>query len=136
MKSIFKLFIGVVTAMTTAGCIDSGYFGLSDEANILSFDIEGQLSNTVVPGNKEDVGIVSIAIPEVFQSEHLKVSKATCTQLAQFNIDPYSLTDFSHEIELTLTAENTKVHKRWLIRVEYGTASGQIPFSDMSRWAV
>ncbi|MDR3094806.1 MAG: PCMD domain-containing protein [Bacteroidales bacterium] len=131
---MYRTILCCLVAVMITGCFDSGYFGLSDEANILAFDIEGQLSNQIVPGGKDDVGEVLITIPEILPVNQLKVTKVLCTQLAQFSMDPYSLSDFSQEIELTLTAENTKVHKQWRIKVVHGAASGQIPFSSFNIW--
>ncbi|MDR1667961.1 MAG: PCMD domain-containing protein [Bacteroidales bacterium] len=135
MKSGIKGF-AVMICILTAGCIDYGYFGLSDEANILSFDVEGQLSNVIIVGEKDAVGEVNITVPTLYDMESLTITKAACTQLAQFTTDPYALTDFSQPIELTLIAEDTTVRKKWRITVTSSTAPVQLPFSDMKQWTV
>ncbi|MDR0715020.1 MAG: PCMD domain-containing protein, partial [Bacteroidales bacterium] len=112
------------------------YFGLSDEANILSFDIEGQISNTIVRGERDAVGEVNITVPSLYNRETLKVTGAVCTQLARFTADPFALTDFSQPVELTLIAEDTTVRKKWRITVTPFTAPTQLPFSNMKKWTV
>lgn len=125
----------LLSSAVLAGCLDYGYFGLSNEANILAFELEGQQSNVIEQnGDWNEEGRITITVPDLYDLAALKVSKATCTQLARFNIDPYILTDFSQPVELRLTAEDTTIRKRWIITVLHDKASDQLPFAKMNQW--
>jgi hypothetical protein len=121
-----------------SGCIDDTYFGLSKEANIILFDIEGQLSNKIEPMvDWKDVGEVTITVPTTYDLKKLKVTQATCSQLARFTVDPYTLTDFSTPVEIIVGAENTSIRKKWIVTVTNdGEISNQLAFSKMDRWAI
>lgn len=136
MKLNKYLFISII-AICTFGCISSDYFGLYQDANIIAFDIEGQQSNKIEPmADWRDTGVVNITVPTTLQMSNLKVTKATVAQLARFNKDPYAITDFTKNIVLTVTAEDTVIKKPWKVIVKYAEASDQIPFSAFNEWTI
>lgn len=123
--------------ITLSGCIDRSYFGLSDQANITSFDIDGQLSNSIDPMiDWQDVGKIYITVPNTYNLANLTVNKAVCSQLAYFDIDPFEITDFSKTVTINVTAEDRSIVKTWEITVEQAEADSQIAFSDMDSWTI
>lgn len=123
--------------LALCSCVDNDYYGLSKEANILSFDIEGQLSNKIEPFvDWEDEGVVKITIPDNYDIGDLNVLAATCTPLAKFKIDPYSIKDFSSNVYFEIMAEDTVIKKRWRIEVEQSEPLKQVPFSAMDKWTI
>lgn len=136
MKKIFIIPL-LMVAFVLSSCIDRTYFGLSDSANILSFDIDGQLSNTIEPMvDWRDMGKVTITVSNTYNLSALTVNKATCSQLATFDIDPFTITDFSEPVYINVQAEDESVVKCWEITVTLSEASSQLSFSDMNSWTV
>lgn len=130
MKKLILLSAALLFGL--GGCIENDHFGLLTEAEILSFDIQGQLSNKI----NTETCTVTITVPSTYMRNELKVTRAVCTQLARFSTDPYSVTDFTYPIEFEITAENDKVSKAWTIKVFYEEGISQLPFSAMDEWTV
>lgn len=130
------IYILSLFALALGGCIDETYFGESVQADIVTFSIEGEMSNKIDPlVDWRDVGTVKITVPATFDLKYLKVTNAVCSQLAHFTTNPDTLTDFSNPVELFVVAENQAVVKRWIVTVtQEEVTQAQIPFSEMTQW--
>lgn len=138
MRKFKLLSVAAILMATLTQCIDETYFGESAKANIEKFTIEGELSNKIEPlVDYKDVGTVDITVPESFDLSDLKVTTATCSQLAHFKTDPLVLTDFANPVELYVIAENG-VEKKWVITVTKAEVKEdeQVLFSSMNQWTL
>lgn len=126
----------IFLAIFSVSCIDETYFGESTQANIITFTIEGEMSNKIEPLiDWRDVGTVDIVVPASFDLAKLKVTNVVCSQLAHFTTNPDTLTNFTKPVELTVVAEKKGVQKKWIITVvKKEIEKTQIAFSSFTRW--
>lgn len=132
MKQLSILLI----TLSLISCVTESYFGESKEANIIIFDIQGQMSNRIDPMvDWQDVGQVMITVPSSFELTNLKVSNVECSQLSYLTTQADSITDFSTPVELLVVAEDQSVTKKWVVTVKkQEVENAQIPFSDFTQW--
>lgn len=137
MKRFLYIFTLISLLSCSVSCVNESYFGESKEANIVTFAIEGEMSNRIDPMvDWQDVGQVYITVPSSFDLQNLKVTDVVCSQLAHFTSDPYLLTNFSEPVELEIVAENQSIKKKWMINItQQEVEDAQLPFSNFTEWA-
>ena len=139
MQKILKGIL-LITILLLQGCIAKDYFGESTEANILTFEIEGQSSSKITPQvDWRDTGYVDVVVPSTMDMANLKVRLVSYSNLARPTIDASSVTNFSEPVVFKVIAENSAFQKVWKIVVKHPdqeNAQQQIDFSDMSTWTV
>lgn len=135
-RKVLNVLIAVSLLFVMFSCIDDTYYGESKKAEIVAFDIEGQLDNKIEPGvDWNDTGKVYVVVPQNFDLAHLKVTNVKCSQLARFSTDPDTLTNFTHPVDLLVYAEAKGVQKTWVINVsQLAVEKEQLPFSNFLQW--
>ena len=128
------IIIATILLSVMSSCINEGYLGESDLANITTFKIKGQISNTIVTGEPRDTGYIQVSIPNTMNSAELVVEQVVVSPLAKLESDPYTITDFLEPVVIWVRAENDNVRKPWVIEVSKGDAPKQLAYSDMTQW--
>lgn len=136
MKRFFYISTLILVLCFSVSCVNESYFGESKEANIVTFAIQGEMSNRIDPMvDWQDVGQVYITVPSSADLHKLKVTDVVCSQLAYFTSDPYLLTDFSEPVALEIVAEKQSIRKKWMINVtKQEVENTQLPFSNFTEW--
>lgn len=130
-----KIALLIVIASVALSCkIDETYFGESDNADIVYFDIQGQMTNQILPKWSGDTGKVTIGIPQSLDIYNLTVSRVQLSPLAKFDFNPFNKHNFRGDTLVWITAENQNVRKPWIISVGYADAQKQLDYSDMRSW--
>lgn len=133
MKKSILFILGILLCFSS--CIDYDYFGLDTTAEIINFDIQGQVYNRVSSeGGPDGGGKIEIGMPTTYDLSNLRVSRVNNTQLSFFDVDPFEVTDFSSRVVFTLTAEDTTVKKKWVVIVDFSDTPSQIAYSSMTEW--
>lgn len=135
MKRLLYILL-LLTPIALQSCVTESYFGESKEANIVTFTIQGELSNRIDPMvDWRDVGQVMITVPSSFDLAKLKVTNVVCSQLAYFTSAPDTITDFRKPVTLHIVAEDQSIVKKWVVTVTKQVIENiQIPFSDFTQW--
>lgn len=145
MKYIRNIFIVMLLSLVSS-CVEKDYFGESTEANILTFEIDKQMSCVIKPYvDWQDTGLVSVVMPANANLSNLKVNYVTFSQLAYPSSDILKLTNFSDTVLIDVTAENTLIKKAWRIVVKHekqpvdpedpdNKPKEQLEFSSMTQW--
>ncbi len=129
-----KYLYFVLSVLLFVSCIEDDYYKQSNNCDITSFEIEGQLACNIE--DRGGVGYISVQMPVDYDLSNLKVLRAELSPLAGFERDIFSIRDFNRTVTAKVIAEDGKSNKIWYIEVFKAQSNKQLAYSDMKQWTI
>ncbi|MDR1725047.1 MAG: PCMD domain-containing protein [Bacteroidales bacterium] len=136
MKRAVYFFFFAVSFLIISSCIDDTYYEESKNCEILELSIKGQINSNIVSVANSDTGWVYVSVNVGTDLSNLEVNTVRLSSLAKCETNIYAFRNFVNDVCFKITAENDKISKIWCVRVLYGNAPKQLPFSNMKQWTV
>ncbi len=139
-----KYLYVAILLFSSVACVEKDYFGELQEADVLTFEIDKQISCVIKPYvDYKDTGLVSVLMPAGTDLSDLKVNYITFSVLAHPSKDITAVTDFTEPVVLSVIAEDNFIQKVWKIEVACEDPEDpenpterqqQLEFASMTTW--